>query len=155
MVIDKVISAALGLAAAHTGGNACLSRRISDDLGTTIHGATLGKYRNGEIEHINDPNWEILYPYLRPYLPDHPRYWPRTRLAGGPLPTASETCDTLADPLATYGSAVPPHPASVEPGDIVFAACPESDTRFLLRVLRVLRPPPGTASEKGLSPCSP
>jgi len=71
---DRIIAAALGLAAERAGSNAELGRQVG------IHGATIGKYRNGIISQIDDDSWELLYPALRPFLPPGAKYMPRSRL---------------------------------------------------------------------------
>lgn len=71
---DKTIAVALGKAAQQFDSNAELGRKAG------VHGATIGQYRNGRISYISDEVWEKLYPLLQPYLPDDPRYYPRSAL---------------------------------------------------------------------------
>lgn len=72
---SKLIASALGMAAERAGSNADLGRLVG------IHGATIGKYRNGLIQEISDSHWDKLFPVIKQWLPDSAEYWPRSRLS--------------------------------------------------------------------------
>jgi len=38
--------------------------------------STVGKWRSGKIQKINNITWQNLYPLLAPYLPDYPQDHP-------------------------------------------------------------------------------
>jgi hypothetical protein len=96
---DHHIALAIGQAAAVAGSNG----ELADATG--IHRATIGKYRNGRIQEISDDHWEALYPAIRRFLPNHPRYtpasaWDSRAPVGAHLdaePTASEAVRKAAE----------------------------------------------------------
>ena len=62
MELTQEIATAIGEASKRYGSNAALAKLVK----TT--GATVGKWRNGIIKHIEDDSWKRLHPHLLPWL---------------------------------------------------------------------------------------
>jgi hypothetical protein len=65
MRVTDEMSLAIGKASQKVGSNAELGRRCG------IHGATIGQYRNGMIQHMEDDTWEKLLPFIKEFLPNY------------------------------------------------------------------------------------
>lgn len=104
MLRDAHISKAVQRAAAHLGSNAELARSVGVDR------STIGRLVNGIVDDIADAQWERLYPHIRRWLPDGPRYLPRSLLASGPFRP-----DHAADPPGIAEDPAAYHPAHTVP----------------------------------------